>query len=194
MSPILLLPKSTNTNSPDERRTTIAQLGSPCDLFLIQKQLQEKDKKFGEINAPVQRQERQGPKNIRPCRTTRLDKFETNHSQHLTRGVTQYEYIQSLTNLLDGQAARLLEDLVDVWDYHNYDNSRFNRATRCEAKRDVWRQYYNDYDIYTMLRTNRLDPGSWPEALDMWEEHVYEPPKLEEFLALLETTFKASQA
>ena len=65
---------------------------------------------------------------------------------------------------------------MDAWDYQNYNNPRFNRATRREAERDIWRHHYNDYAVYTMLRTNRPDPGPWPQAPDTWEEPVYEPP------------------
>ena len=36
--------------------------------------------------------------------------LKLNTARHVTRGVTLYEYVQTLSDLLDGQAARLLED------------------------------------------------------------------------------------
>ena len=83
---------------------------------------------------------------------------------------------------------------MDTRDYQNFDNPCFNRATQREEERDVWRQYYNDCAVYTMLRTNQPNPGPWPKYPDTWEEPIYEPPELEEFFHLLETTFKAAQA
>ena len=73
--------------------------------------------------------------------------LKLNTIRHLTRGVTEYEYVQTLSDLLDSQAARLLEDWVDAWDYQIYDNPRFNRAIRCEAERDISRWYCDDYAV-----------------------------------------------
>ena len=59
--------------------------------------------------------------------------------RHLTKGVSQYEYLQEVEDLMDGQAARLLEEFIDAWDPNNKEGQYYEEALRRESIRE-WRQ------------------------------------------------------
>ena len=50
---------------------------------------------------------------IRKARRGWVD-LKKDTQRHLSEGVSQYEYLQELGDLMDGQAARLLEEFIDA--------------------------------------------------------------------------------
>ena len=60
--------------------------------------------------------------------------------RHITRGLTQYEYLKKLGALTTGQAKRLLNEFMDSRDPKDLDNEFYEDVVSREAVRDVWRK------------------------------------------------------
>ena len=95
---------------------------------------------------------------------------------------------------MDGQARRVLENYVEIWDHLNPLNANLVLAGAREVLRAPWRAYYKALAVYTMRLTNITNPGAVPVAPDILAVPDPEPAKLEEFLTLLDSTFQAAQA
>ena len=93
---------------------------------------------------------------------------------------------------MEGQARRVLENFVELWDHTNPLNANVVPAAARNLLRVPWRQYYKALAVYTMQLTNIINPGVVPTSLDSLSITILEPPKLEEFLRLVNTTFQAA--
>ena len=91
-----------------------------------------------------------------------------------------------------GQARRVLDNFVELWDHTNLLNPNVVPAAARELLRVPWRQYYKALAVYTTRLTNITNPGVVPASPDSLAIPVLEPPKLEEFLTLVDTTFQAA--
>ena len=74
----------------------------------------------------------------------------TDPNRYLSNGDSQYEYLESLLNLLGGQARRLLDNYLNEWDRLNEDNVYLEEATSREASRAMWRTYYKAKAIHDL--------------------------------------------
>ena len=66
---------------------------------------------------------------------------------HLSDGVIQYDYVETLGQKLGGQVKRVLDNYLDKWDHINKDNRDFEDAVICEldaswgskVRQNMWR-------------------------------------------------------
>ena len=58
---------------------------------------------------------------------------------HLSNGITQYEYLETLGPRLGGRARRLLDNFIDKWDYHDTEQPFYKDANKRETQRALWR-------------------------------------------------------
>ena len=128
---------------------------------------------------------------IRKVRRGWVD-LKKNTQRHLTEGVSQYEYLQEIGKLMDGQAARLLEEFIDDWDYSNEGGTYYEEVVTREAARDKWRAYYHHRACYNMRCGNSTAPGPPPVRPDQLDDPIVEPNEVEEFLEELLQKFQAS--
>ena len=61
--------------------------------------------------------------------------------RHLGGGVAQYDYMESLYKLLNGQARRLLDLFLDKWSWTKDGNPYILEVIVREEDRAVWRTY-----------------------------------------------------
>lgn len=80
-----------------------------------------------------------------------------------------------------GQARRILNNFLDKWDHANVDNVDYEDAIIHEAKKDVWRAFYNRKVVSDLRKIHVAIEGKAPIKLDALEDHVEEPVELEEF-------------
>ena len=95
---------------------------------------------------------------------------------------------------MDGQARRVLENYVETWDHTNPLNANMAPAAARELLRAPWRAYYKALAVYTMRLTNITNPEAVPASPDTLAVLVRVLADLEEFLALVDSTFQAAQA
>ena len=58
-----------------------------------------------------------------------------NPTKHLSNGIAQYEYLESLGSRLGGQGRRLLDNFSERGDYRDETNYYYEEATTKEASR-----------------------------------------------------------
>ena len=84
---------------------------------------------------------------------------------------------------------------MDKWDFENAENIYYGEAMRREADRDILRAWCKKISTWTLTQDNATHAGQEPRRPDRLVEHmVLEPPDLEDFLAVLVTTFQAATA
>ena len=115
-------------------------------------------------------------------------------SKHLSNGITQYEYLESLGPRLGGQARRLLDNYVDRWDYRNEDNVNYRAATQREVIRAQWRVYYKAKAVFDLRQVQVVAVGDAPISPEDLDPPVEEPSELSEFLDIIQETFQAASA
>ena len=93
---------------------------------------------------------------------------------------------------MEGQARRVLENFVELWDHTKPLNPNVVPIVARELLRVPWRQYYKALAVYTMRLTNITNLGAVLASPDSLAIHVLEPLELEEFLTLVDTTFQAA--
>lgn len=79
-------------------------------------------------------------------------------------------------------------------DHTNDDNLDYEEAVTREASREVWRSYHKRKEIFDLRQIQVAAGGTLlvrPAAL---EDSVEEPPKLDEFLAIIQDTFQSASA
>ena len=58
-----------------------------------------------------------------------------NPKLHLSNGITQYEYLETLGPRLGGQARQLLDNFIDRWDFHDHEQPYYEAALVRETQR-----------------------------------------------------------
>ena len=113
---------------------------------------------------------------------------------HLSNGITQYEYLETLGPRLGGQARRLLDNFIDKWDYHDTEQPFYKNARARETQRALWRVYYKNKAIFDLRQVQVAPGGTKPEPPSTMAEPVPEPDELNEFLEIIQETFQAASA
>ena len=113
-------------------------------------------------------------------------------SKHLSNGITQYEYLESLGPRLGGETRRLLDNYVDRWDYRNEDNLNCRAATQREVLRAQWRVYYKAKAVFDLRQVQAVATRAAPVSPE--DPPVEEPSELNEFLDIIQETFQAASA
>ena len=72
--------------------------------------------------------------------------------RHLGGGVAQYDYMDTLYNLLGGQSRWLLDLFMDKWSWTKDDNPYILEAIAREEDRAVWRNYYMEKSVFHLKR------------------------------------------
>ena len=114
--------------------------------------------------------------------------------RHLSIGVTQYDYLETLGAKLGGQARRVFDNYVDKWDHTNAENPNYEDALTIEANRAMWRSYYKRKAVLNLRQIQPAVGGAVLVRPDELENLVEEPAKLDDFLSIIQDNFEAASA
>ena len=109
---------------------------------------------------------------------------------HVGEGQTQYEYLETLDDKLDGTAKKCHRLFVEKLDWTKADNPDLQEAISREEDRSVWRVYYKAKAVHDLRAVQFQKQGPPPTRPDLRDLPVYEPRDMEDFFAELKSSFR----
>lgn len=106
-------------------------------------------------------------------------------TKHLSSGITQNEYLEFEEIRLGGQAIRLLDNLIERWDYRDETNYYYEEATTREARRSMWRIFYKSKAVFDLRQVQLATIGRPLVLPDQSNDPIEEPAELDEFLTTI---------
>ena len=118
-----------------------------------------------------------------------------NPNLHVTKGVSEYEYLKTLLPKLTGQAKKLLTLYLKEWDWRIPTNPNLLAAKLRELDRMVWRAFYKQravHDIRATTVVKQPPPPVRPDAME--EDPILEPPDLQGFFERMKSSFRMASS
>ena len=105
-------------------------------------------------------------------------------------GQTQYEYLETLDDKLDGTAKKCHRLFLEKLDWTKPDNPDLQEAILREQDRALWRIFYKAKAVHDLRAVLFSKQGPPPVRLDMMDHAVYELRDLEDFFTELRNSFR----